>query len=693
MADAWKADSAVQITPASGGGSVAYAKLAGWSITRDVNKMITSWKIDFAEAIEIDEDARFTILRGIGSASVNTSVQPYWNTVGYGSTLVKNGKAEEWVVDAGDSSLAWGCSGKTGEIDYVMTSLKDAPQKDLYFVNRTWLNSLAGGNRNWRLVDGGLYWDTGQRSSDAQKIWPVEHSDLPGKDADPDTYEIIMDYTTHAEIAAYIANLMGYRIQITTPPMNLRSVMHFSSGQSYLDMLNAMFSMWNGDIKLDESNQDEPTIWVLDTAGPENVLNQPRSITVAARAIVSLSCKHIGKEKNPVDHVIVKGAKDWNTSNLPDSGELKRIRLTPIEMPEENIRTFQGTDSFSFAKSNKTMGDYTGGFNTADAEDQKRPAYSFHLEKIYVSPIDDGLYMMYELDQSFDEDGEQLSQHSVRYTYGPGYKLIYTSERESMRVQKPGEPFKEFMEVKHTVIDQSWIIDGLERVRTTELTEEPVVITEFYDQTSGKYIKAGPVPISRSQEQGRTAKNPASNQKIIDMTTSFSVDNVNRACKGLLAQTRSKYDTIAEVMKVSSQILRDPRAKLDDERTQYKHEAWLPGQTVYHKSVTIEHPDICDDITAQAIADRIFIKNAANIERRELSLTLVMPIQLPDTNFAINLPEMYATSERGGSVPSNRVTKRLMPAAKYVVSQIQESCSVGDSDVNYSQGFTLRNWL
>jgi hypothetical protein len=680
------------------GGTTSGVKIAGWRVTRDVNTMITSWSIDFAEAMQIDTNARFTIQRAILPATLNLNDSQLRHVAGaggtmYGGTVIRSAKPDEWIMQAG-SDLACGCSGKTGESSYTETHMMDSVQKDLYFVNIDWLNTLTGGIAYWRLIDGALYWQirsSRRRGTSAErKAWQIEHADLPSRGTDSTTYQIILDYRSHHEIGNYIAGLMGYTLRANTPDVRLRSVLHFSSGQSYMEMLNSLFSIWNPDIRFDESDEGEKKIWVLDTAGEDNTLNQPVKMSFSPKAIVSISEKDIGKAKDPTDHVLIKGAKDWNMNAVPDPGELSIMRLTtPLEFPEEDLHEYWWTESFSFGEGNKLLGDYTGGFNTANAEEQRRPKYVYRAEQWYISPTNDGMYLIRELDESFDEKG-LIHAHSVNHLYGAGFKLIYTSEKEHGLIQKPGEPFKTFDLIRHTVIDQSWMIDGLERACTVEITEEPVVITEVYDAATGKMIKCGPVPISRSQEQGRTSKNPAANQRLIDMTTKKRVTKVNRACKGVLAQVTSEFDTISQTMKVSPQFLRDPRSKTNDERTQYRYEAYLPGQSVFHKKVTIEHPDICDDAIAQAICDRIFAKSAVNIQRKELSVEMAIPIPFFDTNFTVRIPAMWATSITGIATKS----KKLISGGVYLVSQIDESCSIGlDGKISHSQQLTLRNYL
>lgn len=680
----------------AGGGSSS-VKIAGWNVSLDVDKMIKTWSIDFAQAMAIDPDDRFTIKKAVLPASYNLSSEEIRHVAGaggvmFGQTVVSRAKPTEWRMRAG-SDLVWGCSGTTGESSYTETHIQSSVQKDLYFVNITWLNTLTGGIAYWRLIDGTLYWQlksSGRTSVGEQKAWQIEHADLPSKNVDPSTYEILINYHSHYEIATYIAGLMGYSIRVNTPDVRLRSVLHFSAGQSYMEMLNSLFSIWNADIRFDESDSGNPRIWVLDTAGSDNTLTQPTRMTFSDSSIMDIDEVDKGIDIEPVDHILIKGAKDWNMRAIPDPGELKLFRLTtPITFPEEDIKEFWWVESFSFGEGNKILGDYTGGFNTANAEPQRRPTHVYRAEQWYVSPTNDGMYLLRELDESFDGNGI-LHAHSVRYVYGAGYKLIYTSEREYGLIQKPGEPFKEFMMIRHNVIDQSWMIDGLERACTVEITEEPVVITEVYDAASGKYVKCGPVPISRSQEQGRTSKNPAANQKIIDMTTKKRITKVNRACKGVLAQVTTEYDTISQTMKVSPQFLRDPRSKTNDERSQYRYEAFYPGQSVFHKMVTIEHPDICDDITAQAICDRIFSKSAIGLRKKEITLQPIIPVPFGDTGFSVSIPSVYSTSNTG----SGTLTRKLITGGRYNVAKIDESCSVSvDGAINHSQQLVCRNYL
>lgn len=688
-----KQDSLIFMANDAGTSEVA---LAGWSITRDLDKMTTQWSIDLAEAVQVNDEALFTIKRGIAPASYIPSGSLALSS-SYGTTLLRNLKPDEWTVEIDDRNMGWGCSGKMGESSYIQTQTKGASAKDLYFVNPTWLTSLAGGIRNWQLIDGALYWQirssrpntSGTGTSTNRKAWPIEHTDLPPKSAKPGTFTILMNYTTHHEIAAYIAQLMGYKIKINTPNLQVRSALHFSSSQGYLEILDSLFKIWNADIRFDESDSDNPTIWVLDTAGPENTLTQPATLVLQEQAIKSLSVKYQGIDQNPIDHVIVKGSKNWNSGNIPDPGEIKSFRLMPIEFPEKDLFTYWWTESFEFANENKILGDYTGGFNTADAEPKRRPKYVYRSETWYISPIDDGLYIIAENDESFDDQG-MLHAHSVHYFYGAGFKLIYTGEKEYALIQKPGEPFKTFDLIKHTIIDQSWQMDGLGRACTIEIVEEPVVVAEVWDANAQKWVKCAPVPINRSQEQGRTSKNPAANQKLIQMTTKKSVTKVNRACKGVLAQVKLEYDTLAEIMKVHPQFIRDPRARLDEESAQYHYEAWLPGQVVYHRSITIEHPDINSDLVAQAIADRVFAKNAVNVERTEVTITPVIPIPLPDTNFCVRLPDYYATSDLG----NGRATRRFVKGQKYNVSRIQENAKASlDGKITHDQQLTLRNYL
>lgn len=681
----------------SAGGSISSVGIAGWNVSVDVNKMTKTWSIDFAQATQINENDKFTIEKAVIPASYNPTGATLSHLAGagnsaFGSTLIKSAKPTEWKMQVG-SDLAWGCSGTTGDSSYIETHLKGSVQKDLYFVNITWLNTLTGGLAYWRLIDGTLYWQiksSGRTGTAERKAWQIEHADLPSRGTDPNTYTILINYHSHYEIATYIAGLMGYSIRINTPDIPLRSVLHFSAGQSYMEMLNSLFSIWNADIRFDESDSDEPMIWVLDTAGSDNALNQPVKMTFSAASIMSISESDKGIDIEPVDHILIKGAKDWNMNAIPDPGELKIMRLTqPLDFPDEDLHEFWWMESFSFGEGNKMLGDYTGGFNTANAEEQRRPKYVYRAEQWYISPTNDGMYLIREMDESFDEKGI-IHAHSVRYVYGAGYKLIYTSEKEYGLIQKPGEPFKEFMMTRHTVTDQSWMIDGLERACTVEITEEPVVITEVYDAASGKYIKCGPVPINRSQEQGRTSKNPAANQKLIDMTTKKRVTKMNRACKGVLAQVTSEYDTISQTMKVSPQFLRDPRTKTNDERTQYRYEAFMPGQSVFHKMITIEHPDICSDTIAQAICDRIFVKSAIGLRKKEITIEPIIPVPFGDTNFSVVIPSVWSSSLTGEAT----ITKKHITGGTYIVSKIDESCSVGlDGSINHSQQMTLRNYL
>jgi hypothetical protein len=545
-------------------------------------------------------------------------------------------------------------------IGYTVSNLKAVyerkAEKHICLISPFFLTKLSRGRR-WQLIDGVPYWVQRKRSGKVRKQ-RIDHPDLPSVDIPVTDVQVWFCYNHH-EIVRLIATMyLGVRtVRINTPNLALNRSLKIDIGKTFMETLKKLTDVWEPTIILrpvvvnedGESDDDYPVcdLDIIDYASKDKK-SGPQKIRFSPLAnIISGSLTRTADFDKSVDQVIIKGGKILSTNETPDPGNLEAVRLEPLELDPRQVLIFSHMESFSAGMGAKTMGDYTGGFNEEDAPPQKRPESVWKTEKYYQDEFDPSkLVLIGEKTETYSGN-ELIHSISVSHQYGEGYQVIRSFESEGMLVQEPGIPYKKFRTVLTRIIDQSILIDGMQRANTTEITEEPVVVTEV-TPASGNTYYSGAVRLIQAQTQNRVEKRPNTRQKLIEMTSKMKQAKLHRVTPGLLRQIEAEWDNVSETMHVQSQVITDPRKNWDIPENQFIKVISRPEVTMVRNVVEVDVPDCVDDLTAQDIADRIFARSDGTGSDVSLSMhCLFMPTMVGVVG-AVDLPQVEKNSAIAG---------------------------------------------
>lgn len=658
----------------SSGSSSESSEVVGWTYTKDADKFQAEWSAEFRSPRVITGDETFTISRRVVTSGSNIG------------TLIEDGPVISWNTSLSGGNLASSVSG----YDYSKNDpTLAAVEKDIYFVNASWLTRMSGGKKSWVLQNGALYWSK-RTWNGKQKLRRIQHADLPDVNKAVGTYEVLVNYGRHWDVLNYIAGKMNCRLVVNTPNLTINHSHVIRTGTSYVEAINGLVSLWNPFVRIlrDPVDPDLFTLLILDPTIEQNI-PQPRTVRLGKKSISQIQFKDQGTNLNDiVDKVIVRGGAVSQSVELPDPGQLKITSLDPLELDPKHFLQFYHVESVKNIMEQKTKGDYTGGFNQENAPPQKRPETIIKYETYYQVPDDPTkILLMASRQETYDADSNMIHSVNVSNMYSDeGYQVIRTKEEESALIQEPGKPYKTFRWVLRRVTDQSRIYDGLQRANSIEITEEPVVVTTVYPK-DGEPYKAGPVRLIQAQNQNRVSKDVATTQELIEMTSKVKTTKLHRVTKGVLRCEEMEYDNLSETMQCNAQTIADPRVHYPDPDPKFHEEFSRPGVTEFHKSITIEHPDIIDHATALMVANRAFARSSQI--RKELSIGLTCPIPVNDNAYNIKIPQIpvYVVTRNGQET-------RIFQTGTFIQTRLEERESISlDGKVSSEQTISCRNVL
>lgn len=675
-------DTIIHAASASGS-DVTAAEIASWTYTKDADKFQANWSVAFRSPRVIQGDELITIGRRIRTAGSDVNV-----------TLIEDGPLISWDSAFSESDLATSASG----YDYTENDPTLAVvEQDTYFVNPSWLNKMAGGKKSWVVRHGVLYWAKTTWNG-KQKLRRIQHADLPDVNKPIGADRVYVSYVKHWDVLNFIAQEISrktgilVKLLVNTPNLIINHSHILRSGSSFVEAINGLVSLWNPFVRFlkDPVEENTYTLLILDPVTQDQDKPQPRTIRIGKKAISpqGISYKDQWTNLNDiVDKVIIKGGAVSQSVELPDPGQLKVTILDPLELDPKNFLQFYHVENVKSILEQKTKGDYKEGFNEPDPPPQKRPETIHKYETYYQVPDDPTkILLMAQRTETYHEDTLIHSMDVFNVYSDKGYQIIRTKEEESALINEPGKPYKVFRWVLRRVVNQSRIYDGLQRANSIEMTEEPVVVTKVYPKNGEPYY-AGPVRLIQAQNQNMVIKDASTTQEIIEMTTKIKTTKLHRVTKNVLRCEELEWDNLSETQQCNTQTIADPRVHQQDPDPRYHEEFSRPGVTTFHKSVTIEHPDIVDHTTAQMVADRAFARSSTI--RKELSIGLQCPIPINENVYNIAIPQMdiYVTTAAGREL-------RLFPGGTFIQTRLEERESIGlDGKLSSEQTVACRNVL
>jgi len=668
---------------------------SSFSHSVDADSFQSNWSLEFTDPYVVQD-----------ADVVSVDLELYSSTVSATSNdgnIVSDGAISSWGVQLGDSLVTTASGIKSANEEPT-----SSPEKTLYFVNSAWINRLAGGKKSWTFRDNALYWIKSGRNRTG-KVRRIEHADLPSADMPTDSYELRF-CSKHHDVLSYLVSklgytyysgsgevvqTLGYTLVTNVPNLDINHSFVVSSGETYIDAINRLVALWNPLVKIVHratsiNGLEYPgVVYILETTGDTHDKEQPKTVVIDDSALMSgVEFSFTGPNQNDlIDKVIIKGGALSGSVELPDPGELKLTKLDAMEIDIENLLNFFHVEQMNDILGAKRYGDYKKGFNEQDAPDQIRVDKILKSETYYQNPDDrTQLLLMAEATESMDENGQTVHTHTTSNQYAETGELVRSTETERALVNEPGVPFKKMREVLHRTIDQSRIYDGIQRSNVLEIVEEPVVVTKVIPQTGEPYY-AGPVRLIQAQSQNRVSTDVSTTQELIEMTTRVKMSKVHRVTKTVLRQIEMEWDNLSGTMHCQTQIVADPRIQDADEEPRYYNEIRKPGVIQFHKSATVEHPDIVTDTVAQLVADLIFLRSS----QRKTNVTIRPKVFIPilDTAYDVRIPTIQVQVSGASGTAIRTITGGTY---RMIKSDFQASMGTG-SDCNVDQTLSLRNVL
>lgn len=585
-------------------------------VTRQADNIGQSWEILLAEPLDIDRADTWTIKRKVA---------------GREETLVNDARATSILGhdDLGSSSRrimgVHGDSATNSLLEYCVPTT-------LVFVRWSWIQSIVPDAMimNGILVHGSAY-SSGVR---------IFHPRLPGKEVQEGDVHCIAGCDTHHACAKYLADLIGYKIEINTPDIELVDTFTVPSGSTWLEAIKLNLAIWFPVIEVIDD-----TIFVSDVCADDP--NPIQVISLTNDAIATASLNSYGTD-DTFDHLIVTGRRTTNSEALlHDEPDMTPTRLAAI--PLQPDRTVETSHDFSSAVHHKSMGDYSGQFGMPGEENTKKDLKYQTQQTAYYTDESQGRKRYVPLKETihtFDSDDTEVAKTIVSYTYARGFKPIKTVEDEYVLCHLPGTEQMDLHKVRSKITLQDQFIKPLNLSLTTELVEGIVLYEEVMHE--GDVYKVDPqifADVVRGDTSGDAVEtDPDTPQKTLEMTLNERSTYISRTHDNILIKRDQDYNRLSGHVKTQSQILENP---LRDERSvkyedRFRKEyhpagsgALINGITCYHPPLTIYNDDITSEQIADQIAQRAFVHR--HVQRND-EWTLRIPVPF--------LPRMLATTVR-----------------------------------------------
>lgn len=581
----------------------AKAKVRSGSYKLDATKMASSWKIELADPVPLS-------LNDLWSLSVNVE--------GNERVLFSNVKADEIGYEDQYGSIGRNAScSESASVTVTTTGGESAQVSDLTsycipktfcFVNPDWLNIVEPTARlkGSIIVYGGLYDYYSGADTGYSRYY---HSALPGKDISPDNLSTFLSCKTHHDVGRFLAGLIGYRLVVNTPDMEIVDTMTIPSGTKWGDAITGIFSLWGPEVRVVPGSSDgktPPTIYIGDVLTNDGDPSVTQTISVPTAVLVGISRKASskvesasnsgGNAKNQiVDHVIIRGRKSRHTvldMRFPDDEQNQEA--VDEDQPDFTVTKIPGQwvapNMHYVAQLNmneileqKRRGAYQGPFGVPPY-DYDPLAVQQQIRVIHVfkpvppeSPPGEltSKKEIAEWRRKWKEQNKPLPCGETTVTYdGDGVvsmtktynkfssdnRIIASYEELFMRTRRPGTDTAELIWCHAKSTSQDTMINPLNLAITKEFVEEMVVYDEV--QYEGQTYKDNPrslVDVLRS-DMSRTAidKAPETPQRLMEMTTHVKNTIINRVSPIVLIKQDIDVSLLSGAVKTTSQMLENP---------------------------------------------------------------------------------------------------------------------------------------
>jgi hypothetical protein len=647
-----------------------------WDVTSSTDKLTPEFRVEIPgtlATLPVQNVSNIAILRG-WSGGLQTLVKKS-NTIGPDAS----GNCLSYERHVNQEGVTFSISGR-GEVYGV--SLTKSPAKDLYFLATTWLDKLYPGN--WTIDSG--YLKTKALNFDGyilpgNFIYPPE---LPGPNIARNTYEIILTCPTHRSIATYLAQDCGLALVMNVPSLTVKRYFKAPSGTSYFQSLQNLLSIWNPDYELKEDNRTGvPTLYVLDVGGDEQALQSFGRFKLSTRHFEAYVTKLQALDKSRVvNHVIVKGAKDVQTTIRISDNDQNTSAAAEVPLSEDTSITYQPSYQRVFAK--KEMGEFLQGFNYADAPDRKIPENTILTTYYHIDEKDKGKWIpVREVAETY-ASGQLMSMKETTHKYSKAYKPVGSIEELWNYVQTPGMPDKEWKKVSRRIVDQNQDGSAVNASSCIECTEGLVLVDSARRASDNKKYYVAPIDIVSATQQGLVSKNPATRQEILEMTLKTMTKVINRVNEHVLIQWQTEYDCLSETEKTRMDVLANPDKSVSSSNQESQFvEEFKYGAGPYHPAVTIEHLDIGTHTEAKQVADRISARSG--LPKIEVNLDMIVPLPVSVPGFFLEIPTCVA-EVRDGTTAWREVQ---IPGGQYRCATISERANKITGET--AQTLTLRN--
>jgi hypothetical protein len=635
----------------------APVRFSGCSVGFTANKLGSQWSIDFPMPMVISSTDTWSIILAFA---------------GYSRTLVSNALSELYGQEDQVNISTTKVSSQSLDTSENMDVLNNyGIPKKFCFINPEWLAKQEKSAH----IDNGIVVKTssgigffGARTGPPERYFdPL--GKLPGKEHDMNSegsydYQCFYAYS-HQDIARQICQMIGVQFRVNLPDIQLIDVCTFESGTKWFDAITANFLMWAPDIKPERDAKGNLVVSVEDVMrGPTGpAVSEIVYIDNASVESISRQLSRPSDSNRLVDHIIITGRKTKDTTTIiqndqPDYSE--------VEIPAYFFEpSFKIESSFKEAdlSKNKMLGAYTGNFGIGQDEYQVGPVKDT-VHYLYYHEWKDGKKFrripVAESVHAYDIHGE-VSKTVTTHYYGPDKgKVVKTTEEYYFLTNMPGSKDKKLYRVRCKTTLQNYVIKPLNLTLTKELIEDAVVYNEVtVNVGNGPETKrTDPKPLMEVLRSNPNfiSKDSKTTQRIMEMTTYFKFTRIDRCDDRTLIKTDVSFNVLAKNLpQVNSQILdnpqRGPGASSTDKDAVFRREYTDPravGRYIngrgpyYHPAKTINHPDICTEEIAWAIAQRIFYRKQLALSPTQWQITLneKVPITLDYTALQIGISDL-----------------------------------------------------
>lgn len=524
----------------------------------------------------------------------------------------------------------------------------------------------------------------------------VFHPRLPGKEYAETDYQCVFA-STHRDIARWLGQQIGYKIESNTPDLTLIDTLTILSGTTWKAAIESIFAIWQANFKVVES---EKIIYIMDIVKtPGGSPRAVRSIFIDNPAIVQSSFKKTrGQENKEIDHLIVIGRKTSATElelDPPISGGQ--------EEGQKVLGDFELVSNLDLSRMQLQGQDITFG-------DPENPLVPKHVQdgvtrSHYKIVQDKGGIQYYptsQVTEFFGADGV-VGKTEVYYTYSESWKLIHTVEDEHLICKWPREDNEQLRKLRTKVTYQNPQAKGIDTTSTSETITEAVLFT-WNKSSNGEWYRNLSGPLADLLRQNTNVDlidtRSTSMQDVEFITTHYKGTYIGRETPEVLVKRDFDVAAIPGAARMNSQILENPQQEeiqnLKNVRkdNQFRREYFRTGTgklignvTCYHPPITITHDDITTDTQAEMIRDRVWAKaKNLGVDAVEVTVETPVPLIVEDVTTAIKLPPF--------KVYVNGVLTTI-PGGSYYLKDDQWQFSVDGQgnqvDLKSSQRLTVRN--